>query len=145
VHLRQRVLTISPRILRRNMVPSKFKLVSEFSACMLQSIEANLGCISQRRICSISDLDTYDFQNMLMAIAVSLQIELDVVVYSKENQCKNSKSFVLAVYWSSVWVYLVFYKKKNYIHVMVMYRKKQMDGIHNIFNEMSQPLTLLSE
>jgi hypothetical protein len=112
----------------------KFKAVSDFCAHVLQAIEHNYGCTSQRKIACITEQDADNLDNILCHTATTLQEQLDVLVYSKENICSSSKTVIIAVYWSSVWVYLVFYRKNKHIHVIVLYRKNKMDGVHSIFN-----------
>jgi hypothetical protein len=115
------------------MKACRFRLVSDFSTHVLGVVEKNIGCISQKRIGYIIDTNEDALDNVLHHTAMTLRVALNVSVYKKENICKNSKAVIIAVYWSMIWVYLIFYRKNKQIRVIVMYRKKKMDGIHSVW------------
>jgi hypothetical protein len=107
-----------------------FRLITDFSAHVLHSIEENIGHVSQRKIGSIRDKQQDYLATVLQQTTETLQTRLRVPVYRKQNQCVTSTNVTLAVYWASVWIYLIFYKNKTRIYVVGMYRKKMMDGEH---------------
>jgi hypothetical protein len=111
-----------------------FRLLPAFSEHVLQFVENNIGCTSQKKIGSITNQNEDIFDNVCHHTAVALQRALNVSVYNKEHICTSSKTFIIAAYWSTVWIYLIFYKKNKHIHVIVVYRKKKMDGTHSLFD-----------
>jgi hypothetical protein len=109
-----------------------FRLIPDFSAHVLHSIEEDIGHVSQRKIGCIQDKEEDYLATVLQQTTETLQTTLRVPVYKKQNQCLTSNNVTLAVYWESVWIYLIFYKKKNRIYVVGMYRKKMMDEVHYV-------------
>jgi hypothetical protein len=123
------------------MKSTKFKTVSDFSARVLDAAVNNCGCVCKRKIGYITKEHANSFESVLCHTAMALQEKLNVSVYSKENMCAGSKTVIIAVYWSSLWIYLLFYRKNaDIINVFVLYRKKKMDGMHSAFDQGSPPL-----
>jgi hypothetical protein len=117
----------------------KFTLLSDFGAYVVNWVEENIGCTNQRRIASIVDHSVDNMENVLHHTALALQNELQVsTVWSKKNISQHSKTLIIGVFWCEVWVYFAFYKRKQHINVIVMYRQKKMKGFHSVFSQMSE-------
>jgi hypothetical protein len=92
-----------------------------------------IGVIGVKRLASITD--EVNIESVLHCTKSALELQLQVPVYTKENICTHSKSVTIAVYWSSKWIYLSFYKSKNKIHVIVRYRAQKIKGVHTIWDQ----------
>jgi hypothetical protein len=109
----------------------KFNTLSDFSVHGVQWIAENVGHASMQRMGCINDKHTgLDLKNVQHYVATALQENFCVPVYLKENVCSSSKMVIIAMHWSSLWVYVSFYRNGPRIHAVVMYRKKKMDGVH---------------
>jgi hypothetical protein len=117
------------------MQTSKFNKIPDFSAHVLFLILKYIGVVGGKRVATIADNHDKNFENVLHYIKRALEVEMNVPVYIKENTCTHSKSVTIAVYWSSRWIYLSFYKSKKNINVIVIYRANKIEGVHTIWNQ----------
>jgi hypothetical protein len=110
----------------------RFKEVSEFSTALVNSIKENLGHISMRRMGYIAHRDMGD---LLDSTVEALSFHFQLPVYIKDNISSTSQSITIAVFWSSLWIYLSFNKKKKNVKAVLMYRKNRMQGVHHLWKK----------
>jgi hypothetical protein len=107
-----------------------YQNISVFGIHVLQAVKAQVGRVSMRRVGCITG---GSIDEVLHEIARVVKLHFDVQVYVKENVCLGSRAAIVAIDWSSCWIYLHFCHRKDRINVIIMYRKQKMEGVHKLW------------